>query len=197
MGTEPGCQLVARGRATTLRLPILMNDSYTQGELKKSSEEVCWNWKVEMKWDLELLPLESSTIHTQGWEIWQFLYWKFHFSACSSLCVWSPLFYWERVYFIPEVFSAVDQQVSCSFPGLKICHKLSFLFLTGLSCLESALVENSNSPFVIGENVKWGQLQLLGHVATQPFLRSVPPGGGQLFLDWLRRCLMFVWQGEC
>lgn len=41
MGAEPGCWLVARGRAMTLRLPILMNDSYPQGELKKSSEEVC------------------------------------------------------------------------------------------------------------------------------------------------------------
>ena len=41
MGAEPGCWLVARGRATTLRLPILMNDSYPQGELKKSSGEVC------------------------------------------------------------------------------------------------------------------------------------------------------------
>ena len=103
---------MARGRAMTLRLPILMHDSHPQGELKKSSEEVCWNWKVEMKWDLELLPLESSTIPKAEEPAIQSqpksLILKIPlFSACSSLCVWRPLFYWERVYLIREVFSAL------------------------------------------------------------------------------------------
>lgn len=65
-----------------------------------------------MKWDLKLLFLECSTIPKAVEPAIQSrpksLILKIPlFSASSSLSVWSPLFYWERVYFIPEVFSAL------------------------------------------------------------------------------------------
>ena len=127
------------------------------------------------------------------------------FCFLKPLCLEPPFLLGKSLFHTWSLFSTLysykalygaDHWVSCSFLGLKICHKLSFLFLTGLCCLESALVENSNFPFVIGENVKLRTASAVRTCCNPAFL-EVCPVGGQLFPDWLRRCLMFVWQGEC
>lgn len=102
MGVEPVVVVVIGGQ-------VQGNDSEAsqpnewfppKGRLNKPSEEACWHWKVELRWDLRSLPLESSAISKaeepalQSWPKSLILRIPL-FSTCSSQCAWSAVFYWK------------------------------------------------------------------------------------------------------